>query len=137
MMKSRFTIAILLLSMFVVTGCISKSLEEAQVDFCQALVAYGDAVQALQNVNHSTTVEELQAARDNVSDARDAVGDAAVDLREARIRSAENAWENTQEAINDISGDATLGEAAAIVRRQALILATEIDKISNVSCRRR
>lgn len=136
-MKSRFTIAILLLSMFVVTGCISKSLEEAQVDFCQALVAYGDAVQALQNVNHSTTVEELQAARDNVSDARDAVGDAAVDLREARIRSAENAWENTQEAINDISGDATLGEAAAIVRRQALILATEIDKISNVSCRRR
>jgi NifU-like protein involved in Fe-S cluster formation len=100
-------------------------------------VAYGDAVQALQNVNHSTTVEELQAARDNVSDARDAVGDAAVDLREARIRSAENAWENTQEAINDISGDATLGEAAAIVRRQALILATEIDKISNVSCRRR
>ena len=136
-MKSRFTIAILLLSMFVVTGCISKSLEEAQVDFCQALVAYGDAVQALQNVNHSTTVEELQAARDNVSDARDAVGDAAVDLREARIRSVENAWENTQEAINDISGDATLGEAAAIVRRQALILATEIDKISNVSCRRR
>ena len=136
-MKSRFKIAILLLSMFVVTGCISKSLEEAQVDFCQALVAYGDAVQALQNVNHSTTVEELQAARDNVSDARDAVGDAAVDLREARIRSVENAWENTQEAINDISGDATLGEAAAIVRRQALILATEIDKISNVSCRRR
>ncbi|UCC53843.1 MAG: hypothetical protein JSV68_07685 [Anaerolineaceae bacterium] len=137
MTKSRFTIAILLLSMFVVTGCISKSLEEAQVDFCQALVAYGDAVQALQNVNHSTTVEELQAARDNVSDARDAVGDAAVDLREARIRSAENAWENTQEAINDISGDATLGEAAATVRGQALILATEIDKISNVSCGRR
>ena len=136
-MKSRITIAILLLSMFVVTGCISKSLEEAQVDFCQALVAYGDAVQALQNVNHSTTVEELQAARDSVSDARDAVGDAAVDLREARIRSAENAWENTQEAINDISGDATLGEAAATIRGQALILATEIDKISNVSCGRR
>ncbi len=136
-MKSRITISILLLSMFVVTGCISKSLEEAQVDFCQALVAYGDAVQALQNVNHSTTVEELQAVRDNVSEARDAVGDAAVDLRETRIRSAENAWENTQETINDISGDATLGEAAATVRGQALILATEIDKITNVSCGRR
>ena len=136
-MKSRITISILLLSMFVVTGCISKSLEEAQVDFCQALVAYGDAVRELQNVNASTTVEELQTARDNVSEARDAVGDSAVDLREARIRSAENAWENTQDAINDISGDATLGEAAATVRGQALILATEIDKITSVSCGRR
>ena len=135
-MKSRITISILLLSMLVVTGC-SKSLEEAQVDFCQALVAYGEAVRELQNVNDSTTVEELQSARDDVADARDAVGDAAVDLREARIRSAENAWENTQEAINDISGDATLGEATATVRVQAAILVTEIERIDNISCGRR
>ncbi len=127
----------MLLLLFALPGCIQQSVGEAQVDFCQALVAYGETVQALQNVNHSTTVEELQAVRDNVSEARDAVGDAAVDLRETRIRSAENAWENTQEAINDISGDATLGEAAATVRGQALILATEIDKISNLSCGRR
>ena len=136
-MKSRITISILLLSMFVVTGCISKSLEEAQVDFCQALVTYGDAVRELQNVNAGTTVEELQSASDDVVDARDAVGDAAVDLSEARIRSAENAWENTQEAINDISGDATLGKAAATVRGQAAILVTEIERIDNISCGRR
>ena len=54
-MKKGIAISILLLSMFVVTGC-SKSLEEAQVDFCQALVAYGAAVRELQNVNASTTV---------------------------------------------------------------------------------
>ena len=136
-MKSRIAISILLLSMFVVTGCISKSLEEAQVDFCQALVAYGEAVRELQNVTANTTVEELQSARADVADARDALGDAAVDLREARIRSAENAWENTQAAINDISGDATLGEAAATVRAQAAILATEIERIGNISCGRR
>ena len=136
-MKSRITISILLLSMFVVTGCISKSLEEAQVDFCQALVTYGEAARELQNVDASTTVEELQSARDDVSEARDAVGDAAGDLSEARIRSAENAWENTQEAIDDISGDATLGQAAATVRGQAVILVTEIERISNISCGRR
>ena len=135
-MKSKIVISLLLLSMLVVTGC-SKSLEEAQVDFCQALVVYGEAARELQNVNTSTTVEELQSASDDVADARDAVGDAAVDLREARIRSAENAWENTQEAINDISGDATLGEAAATVRGQATILVTEIERIGNISCGRR
>jgi hypothetical protein len=136
-MKSRILISILLLAMFVVTGCTSKSLEEAQVDFCQALVAYGEAVGELQNVNDGTTVEELQSARDDAADARDAVGDAAVGLREARIRSAENAWENTQAAINDISGDATLGEAAATVRGQAAILLAEIERIGNISCGRR
>ena len=136
-MKSRITISILLLSMFVVTGCISKSLEEAQVDFCQALVAYGAAVDELQNVNVSTTVEDLQSASDDAADAREDVKDAAGDLREARIRATEDAWDNTLEAIDDISGDAILGEAAATIRGQAFILATQIDRISNISCGRR
>jgi hypothetical protein len=123
--------------MFMVTGCISKSLEEAQVDFCQALAAYGEAVDELQNINASTTVDRLQSARDDVADAQEDVMDAAGDLREARMRAAEDAWENTQEAINDISGDATLGEAAATVRGQAAILVTEIERIGNISCGRR
>jgi outer membrane murein-binding lipoprotein Lpp len=136
-MKSKITISILLLSMFVITGCISKSLEEAQVDFCQALVAYGAAVDELQNVNVSTTVEELQSASDDAADAREDVKDAAGDLREAKLRASEDAWDNTQEAIDDISGDATLGQAATTVRGQAFILATEINKITNISCGRR
>jgi len=136
-MKGRITVLVLLLSMFMVTGCISKSLEEAQVDFCQALVTYGEAVRELQNVNTGTTVEELESTRDVVADAREDVKDAAGDLREARLRAGEDAWENTQEAIDDISGEATLLEAAATIRMQAFILATEIDKITNVSCGRR
>jgi hypothetical protein len=135
-MKSKIVISILLFSMFAVTGC-SKSLEEAQVDFCQALADYGAAVRELQNVNASTTVDELEAARDDVADAREDTMDAAGDLREARIRAAEDAWGNTLGAIDDISGDASLGEAAATVRGQAVILATEIERISNISCGRR
>lgn len=136
-MKSKIRISILLLSILVVTGCVSQSLEEAQVDFCQALVAYGEAVQELQNVNASTSVDELQSARDDVADALEDVKGTAGDLREARLRTAEDAWENAQEAIKDISGDATLGEAAATIRGQAVILATEIDRITSVSCGRR
>ena len=136
-MKNRIRISILLLSILMVTGCVSQSLEEAQVEFCQALVAYGEAVDQLQNVNASTTVDELQSARDEVVDALEEVVSAAGNLREARLRTAENAWENTQDAIKDISGDATLAEAAATVRGQAAILATEIDRITSISCGRR
>ena len=135
-MKSKITISILLLSTFLVTGC-SPSLEEAQVDFCQALVAYGDAVDELQLVNDSTTVDQLQLARDDVADAREDLKNAAGNLREARLRAAENAWENAQEAVKDISGDATLGEAAANIRGQAAVLATEIDRITSITCGRR
>ena len=100
-------------------------------------MTYGEAVQELQNVNASTTVEELQSARDDIADALEDVISAGGNLREARLRAAENAWENSQEAINDISGDATLGEAAATIRGQAVILATEIDKITSLTCGRR
>ena len=135
-MKTKIIISIFLLSILAVTGC-SKSLEEAQVDFCQALVAYGAAVNELQDVNASTTVEELQSAGDAVADAREDVMDATGDLRDAKIRTAEDAWDGTQDAISDISSDANLGEAAATIRGQALILATQIDKIRNISCGRR
>jgi hypothetical protein len=136
-MKHKITISILLLSIFVLAGCVSQSLEEAQVDFCQALEAYGEAVQELQNVNANTTVDELQSARDNVADALDEVISTGGNLRDARLRAAENAWEDTQESIKDISGDATIAEAAAKIRGQAAILATEIDRITSISCGRR
>ena len=135
-MKTKITISILLLAMLMLSGC-SPSLEEAQVEFCQALEAYGEAVQELQNVNASTTVDELQSARDDVADALEDVISAGGVLREARLRAAENAWEDTQDAIRDISGDATLGEAAATIRGQALKLATEIDRITSITCGRR
>jgi hypothetical protein len=134
MMKNRITTLVLLLLMFLVAGCNLQSMEEAQVEFCQALTVYGESVQAMQSIDASTTVDELQAARDNLSEARAAVGEAAGDLREAQIRDTEAAWENLENAIDDIPGDATLGEAAATVRGQAIILSTDIDRIWNIHC---
>lgn len=136
-MKNRMIALVLLLLMFLVAGCNLQSAEVAQFEFCQALASYGESVQGLQSIDASTTVDELQAARDNLSEARAAVGEAAGDLREAQIRDAEAAWENLENAIDDIPGDATLGEAAATIRGQALILETEIEQISNIHCGRR
>ena len=132
-MKTKIIISILLLAILFVSGC-SPSLEEAQVEFCQALAAYGDAVQQLQNVNADTTIDDLQSARDDVADALEDVISAGGVLREARLRAAEIAWEDTQNAIQGISGEATLGEAAATIRGQAVTLATEIDRITSISC---
>ena len=136
-MKRRILALALLVLLILVSGCVAQSAEEAQVEFCQALVAYGDSVQALKSVNASTTVDELQAARDSVTEARETVRAAAGNLREAQLRDAEKAWANAQDAINAIPGDATLGEAAATIRGQAVLLSTEIEQVRNISCRRR
>jgi len=49
----------------------------------------------------------------------------------------EKARENLQDAIDDVPGDATLEEGVAAIRGQTLILATEINQISSISCKRR
>lgn len=137
MKRKYFVFTLTVLLMFFFVSCSPQSVEEAQVEFCQALVAYGQAVEALQNINADTTVAELQTAHDNVTEARQVVVDTFVDLREAQVGRAEEAWADTQAEINDISGDATLGEAAATIRSQAFILATEIERVRNISCGRR
>ena len=135
-MKTYPTFVLMFLLLLLI-GCIPQSLEEAQVDFCQALADYGQAVQELASINADTTVDELNAARQNVAAARQAVVDTAADLREAQVRQAEEAWRDFEETVNAIPGDATLGEAAAAIRGQAIRLQTEIERVRNFSCDRR
>ena len=127
---------VLMFMLFLLIGCIPQSLEEAQVDFCQALAAYGHAVQELESINADTTVEELNAAGENVAAARQAVVDTAADLRSAQVRHAEEDWHDFEETVKAIPGDATLGEAAATIRGQAVSLQTEIERARNISCGR-
>ena len=136
-MKNRILALAIMFLVFLTSGCIPTSAEEAQVEFCQALVTYGDSLYSLQNVNTNTTVDEMQEGRDNVADAQQDVENAAGDLREASLRDTEKAWKQLQAAIDDIPGDATLGEAAAAIRAGAFLLSTEIEQIRNITCGRR
>lgn len=135
-MKKLIIFMAAMLVLLILTGC-SESLDEVQVEFCQALVKYGRAVDELQNISADTTVDELNSARGNVMEARQAMLDAAGDLRQTQIQQAEDAWENAQNEIENIPGDVTLEEAAAAIRGQALILATEIERARNINCLRR
>jgi uncharacterized protein YdeI (YjbR/CyaY-like superfamily) len=136
-MKNKILALAIMFLVFLISSCIPQSAEEAQVDFCQALVAYGDSLQSLTSVSASTTVDEIEENREAVAGARQDVQDAAGDLREAKLREAEKAWDDLQDAINDIPGNATMGEAAAAIRGGAFLLSTELEQIRNISCGRR
>ena len=126
-----------LLMLFALVGCVQQSLGEAQVEFCLALDDYRDAVAELDDINPNTTIDELNQARENVAQSREELLDSAASLRQARLRYTEDAFENLEKELSDISGDATLGEAANTARIEIAALLTEIDRIYNISCSRR
>lgn len=126
-----------LLMLFALVGCVQQSLGEAQVEFCLALDDYRDAVAELDDINPNTTIDELNQARENVAQSREELLDSAAALRQARLRYTEDAFENLEKELADISGDAALGEAANTAHIEIAALLTEIDRIYNISCSRR
>jgi hypothetical protein len=136
-MKQRKIIVVMLLLLCALPGCIQQSVGEAQVDFCQALDGYGDAVADLSDINAQTSVDELNTARENVAQSREELLDLAAALRTARLRYTEDAFANLEEELADIPGDTTLGEAANMARIEIAVLLTEIDRVYNISCGRR
>ena len=136
MRKGQRIIGMLLL-LFMLVGCMQQSLGEAQVDFCQALDGYRDAVAELRDINADTTVDELNQARENVAQSREDLLDSASELRSARLRYTEDAFANLEEELDGIPGDTTLGEAANMARIEISVLLTEIDRVYNTSCGRR
>lgn len=135
-MNRLFILMATVLFLLIMAGC-APSPEESQAAFCRDLAAYGRAVDELQNITADTTVDELNSARDNVVNAHEALLDSAGDLRQSQIRQVEAAWENAQNEIESISGEATLDEAATTIRGQALVLAAEVARVRNFSCFRR
>ena len=126
-----------LLMLFALVGCVQQSLGEAQVEFCLALDDYRDAGAELDDINPNTTIDELNQARENVAQSREELLDSAAALRQARLRYTEDAFENLEKELADISGDAALGEAANTAHIEIAALLTEIDRIYNISCSRR
>ena len=130
-------VPIIVIGLLLLAGCAPPGIEEAQVEFCQALDRYRDTTALVQDISEQTTVAELNDLRDRVTEARQELLSAATTLHEARLRYAESAWQDWEKQVENVPGDATIGEAAPYLRGQVDVLITEIDRVSNISCERR
>ena len=93
-------------------GC-SQSVEEAGGEYCANLDSLRSEVSALTSlVGGDATVEQLQEQRDAVGAAYDAVVGSAGDLDQAVSDEADQAYQDYQDAVAAIPGDASLTEAA-------------------------
>jgi hypothetical protein len=66
------------------------------------------------------TVDEVMAARDEVRAAWRDLDAAADDVAQDRGQALDDAWDGLQDSIDDVSGDATISDAAESLRDDAV-----------------
>jgi hypothetical protein len=93
----------------------SPSVEDPEAALCEDLNALATALQGLNQLTDQSTVDELETAKADITSAYQAVQSSATAVGEARIGELETAYADYESTVNSISGDSTLGEAAATV----------------------
>ena len=95
------------------SACSSESTEDANAAYCSASAEVQSEVAALGAlVTSDATVDQVQEQREAVADSVEKAGEAAEDLADSvkdEISAADDAF---TDAVNAISGDATVSEAA-------------------------
>lgn len=110
------------------------SVSEATADFCTDVNAYARALLNLRAIDEASSIDELQAAGQAVSDSLEAVQSSAAELSEARIAALEASQADLQATITSIPNDATLAQAGAELRLATLNALADTVEIMATTC---
>jgi DNA repair exonuclease SbcCD ATPase subunit len=108
--------AVLLVLAGAAAGCVQPTEEEAEAQLCEDLAALRAALDNFENINRTSTVEEIRDARDQVGSAMQDVRDSADQLEDIRVDELDAAYSNLENAVEDLPDDATAGEALQTIR---------------------
>jgi hypothetical protein len=106
----------------IVAGCAgSTATPSTQVGaegaFCEDLTALGDSVEAFIALDPTTaSVEDVQAARDAIGDARATVQTSGADIADADQAALEAAWTALDQAVSNIPTDVPISDALGPVQ---------------------
>lgn len=110
------------------------SVSEATADFCSDVSDYAQALLDLRTIDEASTVEELQAAGQAVSDSLAAMQVSAEELTDARIAALEASQQELQDTIASIPSDASLAEARAELRLATLNALADTVEVMTTTC---
>ncbi len=131
-MKKAF-LGLFVLLLLLATGC-KTSLEEAEQNYCLALGELGQALAGAENLHANSTVDEAKQVQKNLEEALKDVQDAAAELQEVKLDTAQSTFDGLKQAIADIPGDSTLEEARGMVVDSAEQFRDAIDDLYGVTC---
>jgi hypothetical protein len=96
-----------------VAACSSTSTEEAAANLCSSLSSLEATFGQVSSLGADSSVDDAQAAYHSVSGAWDGVKADAEVVNESAAQEADDAVESLKDALNDISGDSSITDAAA------------------------
>jgi hypothetical protein len=109
--------------------------EDATAAFCSDLDALGVALDAYADLTVNSTIDEVEDAQQDVSDAYDAVLESAGDVAEARVDDLETAYEDLAASVDDVSGEDTVGDAITDIAAKAVAVgAARADLATSANC---
>ncbi len=132
-MKPLFLAGILTIGALGFVACSDDdepSTGDAEAEVCSSLTELKTAVQAAGAITASSTVEEAEEARDDLTSAWDDVQSAAADLQDARIDDLEAAYNDLADTLGSIDDDATLAAAVAEIQGQVTAVDTAWDEFN-------
>jgi hypothetical protein len=106
-----------------VTGAVDQA-GGAATELCDSLDELNTAVSDAGDLNADSTIDDAREAKDNVTRALDSVKDAAGVVVSALVTALETAVNAAASAIDNLSGEGTIGEAASGI-------ASQLDSIGN------
>jgi hypothetical protein len=108
---------------------------EANEDFCDAMADYIAALRDVRDLDDDVSVEEFEETRSRAEDAYEAMIQASAGVVEVRLDELEESREDLQAAYDDVSQDASVGEALEEVDDEIANVAREASQVLNdVSC---
>jgi hypothetical protein len=123
------------LFLLVTAGCSQPSSQEAELDFCGAMRNVETALDSLQAIGPTSTIDQYNAAVAAVDTAVADLKTAAGDVEAARAAEVENAVNTFKTSVGTINDDTTLAAASATVNASAMILRQSFDETyAAVSC---
>ncbi len=99
-------------------GCVQPSEEEEEAQLCQDLDELGAALESMENTSLRSSVGDIRDGRDQVQSAMESVRESAGQVANIRVDELNTAYEDLDQAVQDLPDDATVPEAIQTIRPQ-------------------
>jgi len=130
-----FALLIILLLPLILAACIQPvQVDEAKTAYCTSLKAYGDAVDAMQNLPADATVDDLETAMDAVNKAHKELEDSAWQLADAQNKALDESYNELQKNVDTITDDSTLIEARTVISDSMSAFKSTFQEVRVTSC---
>jgi hypothetical protein len=107
----------------------------AESNLCSSLSSFASSVGDLENLDPISAEEgDYESAVSDVRDDWDQVESDAAELREANIDTLRSAWDNFEEAVDDVPDDASVSEALEDISEATQTLVSETQSTYRLNC---